>query len=186
MYGVGRLGQRHAAMSQTGSYHRSTSLKPTGNRKPAFPRGYTGTLTVKETEPSDSVLGIDAGRAKKRADGDGRAFGDMKDKVFAYARNNLGKSLAQKVSGFSDALFKFIEYLKSGAAFVSGGYHALYPLRQSDRRNRTLLPFLRTCVNKPDGLIIKMQKGEDKETAEKLMAALKKMLTAAVEKRQST
>ncbi len=71
-----------------------------------------------KAEQSDSVFGVDAKKAKEFADKDGKAFGDMRDKAFAYAQNNLGKDLTQKVSEFSDALFKFIEYLKSGVEFV--------------------------------------------------------------------
>ena len=41
---------------------------------------------------------------------------------------------------------------------------------------------LQACINKLNGLVIKMEKGEDKETAVKLKAALKTVLTAATEK----
>lgn len=41
---------------------------------------------------------------------------------------------------------------------------------------------LQACINKLTGLVIKMEKGEDKETAVKLKSALKTMLTAAIEK----
>ena len=41
---------------------------------------------------------------------------------------------------------------------------------------------LQTCINKLNGLVIKMEKGEDKETAAKLKVALKTVLTAAIEK----
>ena len=41
---------------------------------------------------------------------------------------------------------------------------------------------LQTCINKLNGLLIKMEKGEDKETAVKLKTALKTVLTAAIEK----
>ncbi|WMJ83176.1 DUF3102 domain-containing protein [Oscillospiraceae bacterium MB24-C1] len=41
---------------------------------------------------------------------------------------------------------------------------------------------LQACINKLNGLVIKMAQGEDKETAEKLKAGLKKVLTDAVKK----
>lgn len=41
---------------------------------------------------------------------------------------------------------------------------------------------LQTCINKLNGLVIKMEKGEDKETATKLKAALKTVLITAVKK----
>lgn len=41
---------------------------------------------------------------------------------------------------------------------------------------------LQTCINKLNGLVIKMEKGEDKETAAKLKVALKTVLAAAIEK----
>ena len=41
---------------------------------------------------------------------------------------------------------------------------------------------LQTCINKLNGLVIKMEKGEDKETAAKLKVALKTVLVAAIEK----
>lgn len=41
---------------------------------------------------------------------------------------------------------------------------------------------LQTCINRLNGLLIKMEKGENKETAEKLKAGLKKVLTDAANK----
>ena len=41
---------------------------------------------------------------------------------------------------------------------------------------------LQACINKLNGLVIKMEKGTDKETATKLKAALKTVLAAAIEK----
>ena len=41
---------------------------------------------------------------------------------------------------------------------------------------------LQTCINKLNGLLINMEKGTDKETAEKLKAGLKKVLTDAANK----